>query len=58
MTLFDRYLKAQAFQRPTVIFSREEGWYTCGPGHLWLGCTHKTWQDALREALEGHRREG
>lgn len=57
----DRYEKAVAFGKPTVLRAAgpsaavlEEPWWVVGPRHRWLGCTFKTFQEALNHAQGGH----
>lgn len=63
MTLWEQYRKATWFGKPTVLrdgyrhpVAEREGlrWLVLGPGHLWLGCTFESWDQAVLHALEGH----
>lgn len=53
-----RYNMAYKFHRPTVIRLYWNGvtpmWATLGPGHLHLGCQHSTFEEAIKEAIDGH----
>lgn len=59
LRLAEQYNQAKNFKKPTVISARWNEvthlWVTLGKGHLILGCPHATFEEAIKEAIDGHR---
>lgn len=58
-SLRDNYNDGRRIFKPAVLrVTRRDGtpqWLTLGSGHEWAGCVHETFEDAIKEALDGHR---